>query len=539
MKASEWIPTLPETSGQAREDMVYDAATTGSAIVTFTPLLIRQDGHELRIDVATDAIQIGEVGDSVRVATNALTATLIADSLNCLLPTARICDLIWLGVLGGGGVVLTPHTQTPDSHMSDTDRFVAESDSIEEQRAGRCGLLFTVGKSFVISNRIFGAGEGKAANYGWHVQSGSQFSGVTPGVQVLQPLAASHVDTFTDYSQLLTGFVRRECFLNGSRADLADILQDAELADIVSSEGALLGYRYPNAGGDGPPSSVPDPEPTDPSSFPVPPEQWRSPLKRGMKGPDVGSWQQALLDRGYDLAPYGADQDFGGLTESRTRQFQSAQQPPLVSDGIVGPATRAALEGGHETIPSPPPEPEDGELDLGVPFLQARNYTPADRDHLDTITLHTMQAVEKPGTALAVCRWFASATAPQASTHLNCDCDEAWESVKPSDVAWGAKGNNSRSYHIEHAGYHYQSEADWDDDYSRRMLQLSAKYARMVADHFDIPVVKLSPEQLAAGERGFVGHHDVTLAFSVPGGHVDPGPNFPWDHYLSLVRGEE
>ncbi|MDY0197654.1 MAG: peptidoglycan-binding protein [Tenuifilaceae bacterium] len=64
-------------------------------------------------------------------------------------------------------------------------------------------------------------------------------------------------------------------------------------------------------------------------------------LKEGMKGAAVKRMQNKLLEHGMDLGKYGADGDFGSVTEVAVKAFQKLKG--LVVDGIVGEKTWAAL----------------------------------------------------------------------------------------------------------------------------------------------------------------------------------------------------
>lgn len=66
-------------------------------------------------------------------------------------------------------------------------------------------------------------------------------------------------------------------------------------------------------------------------------------LKRGAKGEQVKSLQTFLCGCGYDLGRTGIDGDFGPITESCVRKYQSRNS--LESDGKVGPMTWAVLLG--------------------------------------------------------------------------------------------------------------------------------------------------------------------------------------------------
>lgn len=71
-------------------------------------------------------------------------------------------------------------------------------------------------------------------------------------------------------------------------------------------------------------------------------------LRRGSKGEAVTELQTKLVQRGYDLSPYGADGSFGRKTEEAVKQFQ--KDHGLTADGIVGEKTWEALESGSEKL---------------------------------------------------------------------------------------------------------------------------------------------------------------------------------------------
>lgn len=169
-------------------------------------------------------------------------------------------------------------------------------------------------------------------------------------------------------------------------------------------------------------------------------------------------------------------------------------------------------------------------------FIQARNYTKTGSERqVDLIVVHDMEHPEVPGAAKQVAQWFASATAPIASAHYNVDEKQVVQSVRDDDVAWHAPGSNAIGIGIEHAGYANQTSADWDDVYSRAMLVLSAKLVARLCLKHRIPVVWLSPQELVQGKRGITSHANVSKAWR-KSTHTDPGPGFPVDFYIRLVK---
>jgi len=173
-----------------------------------------------------------------------------------------------------------------------------------------------------------------------------------------------------------------------------------------------------------------------------------------------------------------------------------------------------------------------------IPMIRAVNYWVVARTDIRLIVIHTMESPEKPGTARGVAEWFGGlrGKAPEASAHYCVDQSEIIQCVRLVDVAWHAPGANRTGIGIELAGCAAQSDAEWADEASLRTLALAKELCAHLAAVYQIPVRRLTPAQIRAGERGFCGHGDVTAAYPERGhGHTDPGPNFPWDGFLASV----
>lgn len=176
---------------------------------------------------------------------------------------------------------------------------------------------------------------------------------------------------------------------------------------------------------------------------------------------------------------------------------------------------------------------------IKYPFIQAKHYSPGRGGKtVKLIVLHTMETPQSEGRANQVALWFAGSSAPQASAHYMVDDKQIVQSVSEQDTAWAVDEYdlNQESISIEHAGYAAQTPAVWANAYSTAELALSASLTADIAKRYKIPAVKLTPEQIVAGQSGFCGHVDITNAFKIAGGHQDPGEQYPWDKYMALVK---
>ena len=251
-------------------------------------------------------------------------------------------------------------------------------------------------------------------------------------------------------------------------------------------------------------------------------------IRRGSTGPDVVAWQRML--------GITADGIFGAQTEAATRTWQAARG--LVANGEVDASAFMAAGLGGVGHRDPKPTNPDG---LPYDFVESKGLSRMGRHVVRVVVIQTMECQELKGRARWCAEWFAGRyapqyPAPQASAHFMVDADEVVQGVRESDMAWHAGSANPFSIGVEHAGYAGQNAQQWDDDYSRAVLDRSARLVAGICSRWGIPIVRLGAGELVQGQRGITGHVDCTNAFSKGQGHTDPGPSFPWVPYLKLVE---
>ena len=176
-----------------------------------------------------------------------------------------------------------------------------------------------------------------------------------------------------------------------------------------------------------------------------------------------------------------------------------------------------------------------------VPFLQAAKYARGRADGPPLwIVVHTMQEDELGDTAENVANYFAFHTGTRSvSAHYTIDNNSTVQCVRLADTAWtvGNRPGNNRGINYELAGFAEQTRAQWADAYSTSMLRRFAEVARRDMARYDIPARWCTDDDLRARRPGLTTHAQLGEVF---GGttHWDPGTNFPFDGFLSLI-GEE
>lgn len=161
-------------------------------------------------------------------------------------------------------------------------------------------------------------------------------------------------------------------------------------------------------------------------------------------------------------------------------------------------------------------------------YRAAHDSGPRRASDIRLVVLHSTEG----GTAESVARFFA--TTAEASTQLVVDDNACFRCVPDLVVPWGAPGANTSGLHVEHCGFAHWSRAEWHQHLP--MLRLSAERVARWCWQYGIPRRYLGPVGIRLHRKGITTHADVTKTFGTPGGHTDPGPNFPRDLYLGFVK---
>ncbi|CAL9666600.1 N-acetylmuramoyl-L-alanine amidase [Streptomyces sp. enrichment culture] len=199
----------------------------------------------------------------------------------------------------------------------------------------------------------------------------------------------------------------------------------------------------------------------------------------------------------------------------------------LLADGV-----RTRVDGGERVAVAPRTvRPERGpyagtDADAGIAAAAeypsalwnpaySGNYTAGRGSAITTVVVHVTQ-----GSYAGSISWFQNPSA-QVSAHyvVRSSDGQITQTVREGDTAWHARSANAYSVGVEHEGY--VDDPAWFTD---ALYRSSAALTRYLTDKYGIP----------RDRAHIVGHSEV------PGNdHTDPGPNWDWAHYMSLVRGDD
>lgn len=157
------------------------------------------------------------------------------------------------------------------------------------------------------------------------------------------------------------------------------------------------------------------------------------------------------------------------------------------------------------------------------------NYTAANRGapEIDAIVIHVAQ-----GSAEGTVSWFQNPDANVSAHYTIRDDGYKYQSLSDINIGWHAGGvswYNNATIGIEHGGY-------VSSGFPAAQYQSSAELVRWLCDEYNIPKSRVSGlGSCSGGSSGILGHHQVPETDCGWNDHTDPGSNWDWDYYMSLI----
>ncbi|GAB5554658.1 MAG: hypothetical protein Sapg2KO_42490 [Saprospiraceae bacterium] len=199
---------------------------------------VDSESYELVLFTTIDYITIGSDEDYLYIPMTPSTAQYLADTMNCLLPTKKIVDIIY----SKAAVKLVPQPIPPSDTMTTLPVFRQHTDSIKYQmqhmgfERSADPIIAGHKKDIIISNKMYPA-EGTSERvviYGWHFGEN----------QPIQPVYNGHHAGYADYSHG-TRLISKFAFINGDTMLVEDILKHQKLSILLSNEGIIPKLNYP------------------------------------------------------------------------------------------------------------------------------------------------------------------------------------------------------------------------------------------------------------------------------------------------------
>lgn len=258
MKASEWRKTLG-SSTKAAQDKIFAALIDDDLRLPIDWVGVPCKSGDLQgvVFVSSDALQVGEPGDSVRANVTGDCYQQLCDALGLQLPTPKMLDLVYeareLDVpaythnpTNGQISVVDPATgKTTACDMSSVTAMFAQDALITAHLAGRAGLSVSYKTFNLISalGAVCSQGGFEHANYALYDPHAPYLS-VSGGHKLWQCLSTWHNGAHTDYSQDDLA-VHPVMLIGGQAVLVADVLVDPVRAPLISHQGALPFTRHP------------------------------------------------------------------------------------------------------------------------------------------------------------------------------------------------------------------------------------------------------------------------------------------------------
>jgi hypothetical protein len=175
-----------------------------------------------------DYLSIGSDKDFARIPLTPMAAQVIADSLDCFLPTRKMVNDIY------EEAKVKPDPVPMYAFRDSAVTMYQHNLIIEGQRKLRKGLIAGIKKDVVITEKLSRASmPDRVAIYGWQKPDGKP----------IQPLYTGHVNWYVDYSHGIR-LIDRTIYVNNKPMDYTDVLKDKTLRRLLCDEEYCDCYRY-------------------------------------------------------------------------------------------------------------------------------------------------------------------------------------------------------------------------------------------------------------------------------------------------------
>ncbi len=195
--------------------------------VNFTGRAANGKDVQITICVTPDYLAVGNDRDYVRVPMGLPAAAKVANKFGFVLPTTKMVDAIY----AQAGLQLSPNPMQPGSQMSSTAYLKQHNATVTGQRhasRNKSDTLVAGQKKDLVLSNVLRKTPGRVAIYGWHRMNGKP----------IQPLSTVHGKNYADYSHGIR-LVSTTAYVNGKPKALADLLENPQMARIISKEGPI------------------------------------------------------------------------------------------------------------------------------------------------------------------------------------------------------------------------------------------------------------------------------------------------------------
>lgn len=226
-----------EGLGRAAMDDAVEAAILAGNIPDhlrkLVPITMSDDrGRTAVLHVTCDYLAVGSDADFIRMPMTSAAAQRLCNRLGTILPTPRLVDAIYKQAV----VKLPPSWIDGGPTEGTLADYAVHNEKLEKRRQRDDHPLGSLvaghKKDIVLCERMF-EHPGRVAIYGWHEREG----------KVVQPLSTRHSCRYADYSHGIR-LVDQSMTIDGRVLRVADVLEDPDVADLLSDDGALPITEY-------------------------------------------------------------------------------------------------------------------------------------------------------------------------------------------------------------------------------------------------------------------------------------------------------